>query len=221
VSTRDYTQPGEKNPVDEGLEAEGGSDREGEEWVFQHYLAYDPCEARMEGEEDQHTCAHNLWWWYGLAGWWWVSIDQGWVSAADQHGYQHVFHTIDLVQGCWGGDRLDVPWSQGGCVWEAWDVMPALEAFVHLRSHLWEADFQDACRQWRYHQSDVIFHVQEAWERRWWVLEDQLDTERCGGNPMEGWGVVSMELSLGSKLLATALFIVEVQGNYSVILGHN
>jgi hypothetical protein len=39
-----------------------------------------------------------------------------------------------------------------------------------------------------------------------------------GGNPMEARGVVSMELTIGSKSLATALFIVKVQGNYSVIL---
>jgi hypothetical protein len=40
-----------------------------------------------------------------------------------------------------------------------------------------------------------------------------------GGNSMEARGVVSMELTIGSKSLATAFFVVEVQGNYSVILG--
>jgi hypothetical protein len=35
---------------------------------------------------------------------------------------------------------------------------------------------------------------------------------------MEARGVISMELTLGSKLLATTFFIVEVQGNYIVIL---
>jgi hypothetical protein len=38
---------------------------------------------------------------------------------------------------------------------------------------------------------------------------------------MEAWGVISMELTIGSKSLATTFFIVEVQGNYSVILGHD
>jgi hypothetical protein len=38
---------------------------------------------------------------------------------------------------------------------------------------------------------------------------------------MEAWGVISMELTVGSKSLATVFFIIEVQGNYSVILGHN
>jgi hypothetical protein len=38
---------------------------------------------------------------------------------------------------------------------------------------------------------------------------------------MEARGVVSMELTIGSKTLATTFFIVEVQGNYSVILGRN
>jgi hypothetical protein len=40
-----------------------------------------------------------------------------------------------------------------------------------------------------------------------------------GGNPMEAKGVVSMELTIGSKSLATAFFVVGVEGNYSVILG--
>jgi hypothetical protein len=35
---------------------------------------------------------------------------------------------------------------------------------------------------------------------------------------MEARGVVSMGLTIGSKSLATPFFIVEVQGNYSVIL---
>jgi hypothetical protein len=42
-----------------------------------------------------------------------------------------------------------------------------------------------------------------------------------GGNPMEARGVVSMELTRGSKSLATVFFIVEVEGNYSVILGRD
>jgi hypothetical protein len=42
-----------------------------------------------------------------------------------------------------------------------------------------------------------------------------------GGNPMEARGVISMELTLGRKSLATAFFIVDVQGNYSVILGRD
>jgi hypothetical protein len=42
-----------------------------------------------------------------------------------------------------------------------------------------------------------------------------------GGNPMEARGVISMELTVGSKSLATAFFIVEVEGNYSVILGRD
>jgi hypothetical protein len=38
---------------------------------------------------------------------------------------------------------------------------------------------------------------------------------------MEAWGIVSMELTVGSMSLATTFFIVEVHGNYSVILGHD
>jgi hypothetical protein len=38
---------------------------------------------------------------------------------------------------------------------------------------------------------------------------------------MEARGVVSMELTVGSKSFATTFFIVEVQVNYSVILGRD
>ena len=38
---------------------------------------------------------------------------------------------------------------------------------------------------------------------------------------MEAKEVMSMELTVGSKSLATAFFVVEVQGNYNVILGRD
>ena len=37
----------------------------------------------------------------------------------------------------------------------------------------------------------------------------------------EAKGVMSVELTVGSKTLATAFFVAEVQGNYNVILGRN
>jgi hypothetical protein len=40
-----------------------------------------------------------------------------------------------------------------------------------------------------------------------------------GGNLMEARGVISMELTTRIKSLATTFFVVEVQGNYGVILG--
>jgi hypothetical protein len=40
-----------------------------------------------------------------------------------------------------------------------------------------------------------------------------------GGNPMEARSIVSMELTVGTKSLATAFFVVEVQGSYNIILG--
>src|SRR5687767_4143927 len=42
-----------------------------------------------------------------------------------------------------------------------------------------------------------------------------------GGEPMGAKGVVSMELTVGSKTLATAFFVVETQGNFSLILGRD
>jgi hypothetical protein len=45
------------------------------------------------------------------------------------------------------------------------------------------------------------------------LVKTSLTLNGMGGNLMEGKGVVSMELTIGSKSLATALFIVEVQGS--------
>jgi hypothetical protein len=42
-----------------------------------------------------------------------------------------------------------------------------------------------------------------------------------GGNPMEARGVISMELTIGSKSLATTFFVIEVEGYYSVIIGRD
>jgi hypothetical protein len=53
------------------------------------------------------------------------------------------------------------------------------------------------------------------------VVNTNLTLNGMGGNPLEASGIVSMELTVGSKLLATMFFVVELQGNYSVVLGHN
>jgi hypothetical protein len=42
-----------------------------------------------------------------------------------------------------------------------------------------------------------------------------------GGNPMQAKGVISMEVTVGSKSLATAFFVIKVQSNYSVILSRD
>jgi hypothetical protein len=36
---------------------------------------------------------------------------------------------------------------------------------------------------------------------------------------MEAKGVMIMELTMGSKMMATAFYIINVEGNYSVIFG--
>jgi hypothetical protein len=36
---------------------------------------------------------------------------------------------------------------------------------------------------------------------------------------MEARDIISMELTVGHKLLATSFFVIKVQGNYSIILG--
>jgi hypothetical protein len=42
-----------------------------------------------------------------------------------------------------------------------------------------------------------------------------------GGEPIGAKGVVSMELTIGSKTLATTFFVAETQGNFSLILGRD
>jgi hypothetical protein len=53
------------------------------------------------------------------------------------------------------------------------------------------------------------------------LIQTNLTLKGVGDNPMESRGVISMELTVGSKLFAIAFFIIEVQGNYSVIWGHD
>jgi hypothetical protein len=53
------------------------------------------------------------------------------------------------------------------------------------------------------------------------LMKTNLTLNSMGGNPMEARGVISMELSIGSKSITTTLFFVEVQGNYSVILARD
>jgi hypothetical protein len=42
-----------------------------------------------------------------------------------------------------------------------------------------------------------------------------------GGDPIGAKGVASMELTMGSKTLATTFFVSEVQGNFNLILGRD
>jgi hypothetical protein len=51
------------------------------------------------------------------------------------------------------------------------------------------------------------------------LVKTNLTLNGVGGNPMEAQGVISMELTIRRKSLATAFFVIEVQGNFSVILG--
>jgi hypothetical protein len=53
------------------------------------------------------------------------------------------------------------------------------------------------------------------------IMKTNLMLNFVGGNPVEARGVISMEVTVGSKSLATTFFIIEVQGNYSVIPGRD
>jgi hypothetical protein len=54
------------------------------------------------------------------------------------------------------------------------------------------------------------------------LIKTNMTVSRVGGGkPMGAKGVISMELTIGSKTLATAFFVVETQGNFSLILGRD
>jgi hypothetical protein len=53
------------------------------------------------------------------------------------------------------------------------------------------------------------------------LVKTNLILNGVGDNSMEVRGVVSMELTIGSKSLATAFFVFEVQDNYSIVLGRD
>jgi hypothetical protein len=42
------------------------------------------------------------------------------------------------------------------------------------------------------------------------LMKTNLTFNGVGGNPMEASGIISMELTVGSKSLATALFVIEM-----------
>jgi hypothetical protein len=53
------------------------------------------------------------------------------------------------------------------------------------------------------------------------IKTNMIVSEIGGGEPMGAKGVISMELTIGSKTLATTFFVAETQGNFSVILGRD
>jgi hypothetical protein len=53
------------------------------------------------------------------------------------------------------------------------------------------------------------------------LMKTNLMLNGIGGNLIKARGIISMELTIQRKSLATEFFIIEVQGNYSVILGRN
>jgi hypothetical protein len=53
------------------------------------------------------------------------------------------------------------------------------------------------------------------------LVKTNLMLNNVGGNLMKARGVIFIELTVGRKSLATAFFVIEMQGNYSIILGHD
>jgi hypothetical protein len=53
------------------------------------------------------------------------------------------------------------------------------------------------------------------------VRINMIITRVGGGAPIPARGIANMELTIGSKTLAMALFVADVQGSYSLILGRD
>ena len=54
------------------------------------------------------------------------------------------------------------------------------------------------------------------------LIKTNMTVSGMGGcDPIGAKGVASMELTVGSKMLATAFFVSQVQGNFSLILGRD
>jgi hypothetical protein len=115
---------------------------------------------------------------------------------------------------------------QGGRVQEAQRIEPTLEAVVRSGSHRREANLQDARGRQRCHQHDAVHDSGAAINLMLCTMFKKLVREDdklmktnlmingMGAHPMEAKGVVSMELTI-------TFFVIEVPGNYSVILDHN
>jgi hypothetical protein len=146
---------------------------------------------------------------------------QGWVFTTDRHEHQHGAHATGRVQGRRGGSSSDVSHSQGSRVREAQRVKPALEAIAclgHIDGKLISRMLVDS-RVAVNLMSYAVFNKLGREDDE--LMKTNLTLNGMGGNPMEARGIISMDLTVGSKLLATTLFVVEVQGNYNVILGRD
>jgi hypothetical protein len=53
------------------------------------------------------------------------------------------------------------------------------------------------------------------------LVKTNLTLNGVGSNPMEDRGIISIKLTVWSKSLVTTFFVVEVQGNYNVILSRD
>jgi hypothetical protein len=53
------------------------------------------------------------------------------------------------------------------------------------------------------------------------LLETDMMLKDFGGNASKTWGVVNVELTIGSKTLPTTFFIIDGKGTYGLLLGRD
>ena len=69
------------------------------------------------------------------------------------------------------------------------------------------------------YQSDALYYIPQTWKGHGDLLETDMMLKDFGGNTSKTWGVVSVELMIGSKTLPTTFFVIDGKGTYCLLLG--
>jgi hypothetical protein len=222
VSSRPHIQPEEEDPVNESAEDEGRSVRERERQALQQHTTSDPDEARMEGEgECQHpytTTSDNDMDLLdddeapltkdGSPPPTSIDINMVFMPPAEFRGAEE-----EVAQMCLSPKEV---------VFEKPEESSQHLTPLYVRGHIVGrpisrllVDGGAAVNLMPYSIFKKLGREDDE------LMKTNLTLNGVGDNPMEARGVISMELTVGSKSLTIIFFIVEMQGNYSVILSRD
>jgi hypothetical protein len=222
VSSRHHTRPEEEDPADEGAKDEARSGQEGERRVLQHHSADDPNKERVESEgEGQHPCAQ-------------ISDDDMdlldddvalFIKDGSPPPTDMDINMVSTLPAKFRGIEEEVAQMCLGpkeAVFEKPEESSKHLKLLYIRGHI---DMKPISKMLMNGGAAILlmpYSVFKKLEREDdKLMKTNLMLNDVGGNPMEARGVISMELTVGSKSLAITFFIVEVQGKYSVILGRD
>jgi hypothetical protein len=201
--------------VDEGAEDEGRSGREGERQALQRHPTDNPDEARVEGEGKANTPAPT------------ASDDDESLLIKDESppptgmDMNMVFTLLAKFRGA-KEEAAEKCLSPKEGVFENPEESSQYLKPLYVRGHIngkpisrMLIDGGTVVNLMSYSIFKKLGREDDE------LVKTNLMLNGVGGNPIEARGVVSIELTIGRKLFDTAFFVVEVQGNYSVILGHD